>query len=199
MTPVETQAPAGPRATPTPPTGPTSSTPPTRPRLGASPLAALAGVLVAFGTFGVLAVLVAAAGMAIGVPLDLAPGDWQRLETAIAAAAALGALLAYLFGGYVAARLGGSDGLQHGLRVFTLAVVTLAALGLLGFAMAGPANIGAHLHAGGAPPVPAAGVQVWEVAIKAVIWSLLAMLAGSVTGGILGERAHRRQHPDRAG
>jgi MFS family permease len=172
---------------------------PDQPGLGASLLAALAGVLVAFGTFGVLAVVVAAVGMAIGVPLDLAPGDWRRLETAIAAAAALGALLAYLFGGYVAARLGGRDGLQHGLRVFTLAVTALAALGLLGLAMAGPASIGAHLYSGGTPPVAAAGVQVWQVAVKTAIWSLLAMLVGSVIGGVLGERAHRRQRPDAAG
>src|SRR5919198_5643466 len=94
-----------------------------RPGLGASFLSALAGVLVAFGTFVVLAMVGTAAGLAVGVPMDLAPGDWRRLETVIAAAAAVGAFVACLFGGYVAARLGGHDGLRPGVGVFALAGV----------------------------------------------------------------------------
>src|SRR6266540_3740601 len=99
-------------------------------RGAASMLAAAAGVLAAFGSFLVLAVLIGASGIAVvGMPLDLAPRDWHRLATVIALGAALVSLLAYLFGGYVAARLGGRDGLQHGLRVFALAVLVLGVLG----------------------------------------------------------------------
>ena len=162
-------------------------------RLGASLLAALAGVLVALGTFVVLAVLLAAAGLAIGVPMGLAPSDWRQLETVVAGAAALGAFVAYLFGGYVAARLGGHDGLHHGVRVFALGLSTLAALGLLGLAMLGPASVDTHLHAQAAPTAPAAGIQVGTIAVKAAIWSILAMLAGSVSGGLLGGRTPRRE------
>jgi hypothetical protein len=162
-------------------------------RLGASLLAALAGVLVALGTFVVLAVLLAAAGLAIGVPMGLAPGDWRQLETVVAGAAALGAFVAYLFGGYVAARLGGHDGLHHGVRVFALGLSTLAALGLLGMAMLGPASVDAHLHAQAAPTAPAAGIQVGTIAVKTAIWSILAMLAGAVTGGLLGGRSAERR------
>src|SRR6266498_3538510 len=104
-------------------------------------LAAVAGVLAAFGSFLVLAVIVGATSIAlIGMPLDLAPQDWHRLATVIALGAALVSLLAYLFGGYVAARLGGRDGLQHGLRVFALAVLVLGVLGLLLLGMAGPVS-----------------------------------------------------------
>jgi MFS family permease len=190
--------------TPTPELRPAAGSPPAarpdtrtaRPRpeprrLGASLLAALAGVLVALGTFVVLAVLLAASGLAIGVPMGLAPGDWRQLETVVAGAVALGAFVAYLFGGYVAARLGGHDGLHHGVRVFALGLSTLAALGLLGMAMLGPASVDAHLHAQAAPTTPAAGIQVGTVAVKTTIWSILAMLAGSVSGGILGGRADR--------
>jgi hypothetical protein len=120
-----------------------------------------------------------------------APGDWRQLETVVAGAVALGAFVAYLFGGYVAARLGGHDGLHHGVRVFALGLSTLAALGLLGMAMLGPASVDAHLHAQAAPTTPAAGIQVGTVAVKTTIWSILAMLAGSVSGGILGGRADR--------
>jgi MFS family permease len=174
----------------TPETTQPASTPSERRRLGASLLAALAGVLAAFGAFGVLAVLLAAMGLSIGVPLGLAPGDWRQLETVIAAAAALGSFVAYLFGGYVAARLGGRNGLQQGVRVFVLATAALAALGLLALAMAGPATIDAHFRSQGGAAA-AAGMQVGKVAVKTAIWSLLAMLAGAVSGGVLGGRGGR--------
>ncbi len=158
-------------------------------------LAAVAGVLVAFGSFGVLAVLAGAAGLAIGVPLDLAPQDWQQLATIISLAAAALSLLAYFFGGYVAGRLGGRDGLRHGLRVFALAVVLLGVLVLLGLGMVGPASIGTGLHSPGAAPPPGEGIRFGDVAVKAATWSLITMLLGSLAGGVLGERAHRRRHP----
>jgi hypothetical protein len=164
-----------------------------RRRLGASLLAALAGVLVALGTFVVLAVLAGASALAIGVPMGLAPSDWRQLETVVAGAVAVGAFVAHLFGGYVAARLGGHDGFHHGVRVFALGLSTLAALGVLGVAMLGPASVDAHLHTQAAPTAPAAGIQVGTIAVKTVIWSILAMLAGSVSGGLLGGRAARAE------
>ena len=155
-------------------------------------LAAVAGVLAAFGSFLVLAVVVGAAGLAIvGMPLDLAPRDWHRLATVIALGAALVSLLAYLFGGYVAARLGGRDGLQHGLRVFALAVLVLGVLGLLLLGMAGPVSVGTGLRQ--PSTAPGQGISFGDVATKAAIWSLIAMLLGSLAGGMLGERAHRRR------
>jgi hypothetical protein len=157
-------------------------------------MAAAAGVLAAFGSFLVLAVIVGAAGLAIvGMPLDLAPRDWHRLATAIALGAAVISLLAYLFGGYVAARLGGRDGLQQGLRVFALAVVVLGLLGLLMLGMAGPVSVGTGLRQPGASPTPGQGITFGDVAIRAGIWSLIAMLLGSIAGGMLGGRAHRRR------
>jgi len=163
-------------------------------RGGASMLAAVAGVLAAFGSFLVLAVVVGAAGLAIvGMPLDLAPRDWHRLATVIALGAALVSLLAYLFGGYVAARLGGRDGLQHGLRVFALAVVVLGLLGLLLLGMAGPVSVGTGLRRPSLSAAPGQGLTFGDVATKAAIWSMIAMLLGSIAGGMLGGRAHHRR------
>jgi MFS family permease len=165
-----------------------------RVRGDASMLAAVAGVLAAFGSFLVLAVVVGAAGLAIvGMPLDLAPRDWHRLGTVIALGAALVSLLAYLFGGYVAARLGGRDGLQHGLRVFALAVVVLGLLGLLLLGMAGPVSVGTGLRRPSVSAAPGQGLTFGDVATKAAIWSLIAMLLGSIAGGMLGGRAHHRR------
>jgi hypothetical protein len=163
-------------------------------RGGSSALAAAAGVLAAFGSFVVLAVVAGAAWLAIvGMPLDLAPRDWQRLATMMALGSAALSLLAYLFGGYVAARLGGRDGLQQGLRVFALAVLVLGTLGLLLLSMAGPVSVGTGLREPSMAAAPGQGITFGDVATKAVIWSLIAMLLGSLAGGILGGRAHRRR------
>jgi hypothetical protein len=165
-----------------------------RTRGGASMLAAAAGVLAAFGCFLVLTVIAGAAWLAIvGMPLDLAPRDWHRLATVMALGAALISLLAYLFGGYVAARLGGRDGLQQGFRVFALGVLALGLLGLLVLGMAGPVSVGTGLRQPGMPPSPGQGITVGDVATKAAIWSMIAMLLGSMAGGLLGGRAHRRR------
>jgi hypothetical protein len=157
-------------------------------------LASVVGVLVAFGAFGVLAIVASAVGFAIGgMPLDLAPGDWHGLATLIALCAATVSLLAYLFGGYVAARLGGSDGLQHGLSVFALAVVVIGVLGLLAVGMEGPASVGAGVREPAVVSAPGEGIRFGDVAVKATVWSLVAMLTGSAAGGVLGGRANRRR------
>ena len=163
-------------------------------RGGASMLAAAAGVLAAFGCSLVLAVVAGAAWLSVvGMPLDLAPQDWHRLATVMALGAALIWLLAYLFGGYVAARLGGRDGLQHGFRVFALGLLALGLLGLLILTMAGPVSVGTGLRQPGMPHRPGQGITLGDVATKAVIWSMIAMLIGSTAGGLLGGRAHRRR------
>jgi hypothetical protein len=139
-------------------------------------------------------VLAGAAWLAIvGMPLDLAPRDWQRLATIMALGWAAVSLLAYLFGGYVAARLGGRDGLQQGLRVFTLALLVLGMLGLLLLGMAGPVSVGTGLRRPSMAAAPGQGITFGDVATRAVVWSLIAMLLGSLAGGVLGGRAHRRQ------
>lgn len=175
---------------PSPPSSP-SATDRSRPRRGRA-LATVAGVLAAFGTFVVLGVVAGAVGLAfVGLPLDLAPGDWNGLANGIAFGATVVSLLAYLFGGYVAARMAGSDGILSGLRVFASGVLALSVLGLLALVMAGPLSVGTGLR----QPAMAStgqGITLGDVATKAVIWSLIAMLLGSLAGGMLGARAHER-------
>jgi MFS family permease len=179
---------------PSPPPASDHSKAPRRGRL----LATVAGVLAAFGSFVVLGVLAGAVGLAVvGLPLDLAPRDWNGLANGIAFGATVVSLLAYLFGGYVAARLAGSDGLQSGLRVFASGVLALAVLGLLLLVMSGPISVGTGLRQ---PTLAASGqgISVGDVATRAIIWSLIAMLLGSLAGGMLGVRAHARGADDDA-
>ena len=159
-------------------------------------LPTIAGVLAAFGSFVVLGVFAGAVGLAIvGLPLDLAPRDWDGLANGIAFGATVVSLLAYLFGGYVAARLAGGDGVQSGLRVFASGVLALGVLGLLLLVMSGPISVGTGLRQ---PTLTATGqgITVGDVATRAIIWSLIAMLLGSLAGGVLGVRAHARRAAD---
>jgi hypothetical protein len=170
---------------------PPSATERSGPRRGRA-LATIAGVLAAFGSFVVLGVVAGAVGLAfVGLPLDLAPRDWNGLANGIAFGATVVSLLAYLFGGYVAARLVGSDGILSGLRVFASGVLALAVLGLLGLVMAGPLSVGTGLRQ---PATASAGegITLGDVATRSIIWSLIAMLLGSLAGGMLGARAHER-------
>src|SRR6266536_1622360 len=91
------------------------------------------------------------------------------------------------------ARLGGRDGLQHGLRVFALAVVVLGLLGLLLLGMAGPVSVGTGLRRPSLSAATGQGLNFGDVATKAAIWSMIAMLLGSIAGGMLGGRAHHRR------
>jgi hypothetical protein len=168
---------------------------PARPRRGRA-VATVAGVLAAFGSFVVLGVVAGAVGLAlVGLPLDLAPRDWNGLANGIAFGATVVSLLAYLFGGYVAARLVGSDGIQSGLRVFASGVLALSVLGLLMLVMAGPLSVGTGLRQ---PSMASAGqgITLGDVATRSIIWSLIAMLLGSLAGGVLGARARERAKAD---
>jgi hypothetical protein len=175
---------------------PPSATDRSGPRRQGRALATVAGVLAAFGSFVVLGVVAGAVGLAIvGLPLDLAPRDWNGLANGIAFGATVVSLLAYLFGGYVAARLVGSDGIQSGLRVFASGVLALGVLGLLLLVMAGPLSVGTGLRQ---PTMASAGqgITLGDVATRSIIWSLIAMLLGSLAGGILGVRAQARASAD---
>ncbi len=48
--------------------------------------------------------------------------------------------------------------------------------------------------AAAAVSLPGEGIRFGDVAVKAATWSLTTMLLGSLAGGVLGERAHRRRH-----
>jgi hypothetical protein len=75
----------------------------------------LAGVLVAYGAFAVLAALVGAVAVAIGVDAELASNDWTTFGRGSAVTATVVAFVAYLFGGYVAGRMARRAGLVNGL------------------------------------------------------------------------------------
>jgi hypothetical protein len=156
-------------------------------------LAILAGAVTAFGSFAILLAVISAVAGAVGANTDFGTLDWRSVGIGVGITIALVLLLAYLFGGYVAGRMARRAGWLNGLAVFVLAIVVPAVLAAILSSQAdqvdpnaGPTALG-NLRSIG---IPTSGEEWAKIGTIVGLGSLLAMLAGSVLGGILGERWH---------
>ncbi len=149
----------------------------------------LAGVLVAYGAFAILAGLAAAIVAAVGNTTDLNT-DWERLGTLGGLVVAGVLLVAYLFGGYVAGRMARRNGLIHGLGVLVLGVVVVGIVAALVRSSSGSTDtIATNLRSLG---IPTTAHEYGQAGTVAGIASLVAIVVGSLVGGVLGERWHGR-------
>ena len=148
----------------------------------------LAGVLVAYGSFVILAALAGGVVAAIGTDwaTDLS-SNWQELGTAGGLIGAGCMLLAYVAGGYVAGRMARRAGMANGLLVFLLGLGIVIGVGALIGTQTGTEEIVDQLRTLG---VPTRWSEWQDVGTIAGIASVAAMLLGSVLGGRLGERWH---------
>jgi hypothetical protein len=150
-------------------------------------ISALAGVLVAYGAFAVLAALVGAVAVAIGLDAELASNDWATFGMGSAATVTVVAFVAYWFGGYVAGRMARRAGLVNGLAVFALALVLVVVVGAIAASQADTEAIQANLRSLG---LPTTGAEWTGVGTVAGIGTLVGMLLGAGIGGVVGERWH---------
>src|SRR4051812_23507500 len=74
----------------------------------------IAGRVTAYGAFAVLAALVGAVLSRTDANVDFSTNEWSSTAALGGLATAIVLLVAYLFGGYVAARMAGRAGLLHG-------------------------------------------------------------------------------------
>lgn len=158
---------------------------------GFSLTSVLAGVLVAYGAFAILAGLAAALVAAVGNDTNIS-ADWPRLGTAGGLIVAGLLLLAYLFGGYVAGRMARRNGLFHGLGVLVLGVAVVGVVAALARSSTGAGTtdtVAANLRSLG---IPTTAAEYGQAGTVAGIASLIAIVAGSMLGGVLGERWHGR-------
>ena len=155
---------------------------------GFSVTSVLAGVLVAYGAFAILAGLAAAALDAFGDDTDLTT-NWEALGTTGGIIVAGLLFLAYLFGGYVAGRMARRNGVAHGAGVLLLGIVIVAAVAALARSSADPDAIASNLRSLG---IPTTADEWGQAGTVAGIASLIAVVAGSLLGGALGERWHAR-------
>lgn len=153
-----------------------------------SPGSVLAGVLVAYGAFAVLAAIAGGILNAMGVDIDaFSENDWRDLGIATGIAAGLILFLSYLYGGYVAGRMARRAGAVNGAGVFVLGILVAAGVGAAIGSQTGVDGVIDNLRSVG---VPTSGDQFRSIGTIAGVGSLLAMLLGSVVGGMNGERWH---------
>ena len=150
-------------------------------------ISALAGVLVAYGAFALLAALVGAVAVAIGLDTELASNDWATLGRGSAVTVTVVAFVAYLFGGYVAGRMARRAGLVNGLAVFALAVLLIVVVGAIAASQTDTGTIQTNLRGLG---LPITGAEWAKIGTVAGIGTLVGMLVGAGIGGVIGERWH---------
>jgi hypothetical protein len=150
-------------------------------------ISALAGVLVAYGAFVLLAAVVGAVAIAIGLDTELASNDWATLGRGSAVTVTVVAFVAYMFGGYVAGRMARRAGLVNGLAVFALALVVAVVAGAIVASQTDSEAIQANLRSLG---LPITGTEWARIGTVAGIGTLVGMLVGAGIGGVVGERWH---------
>jgi amino acid transporter len=150
-------------------------------------ISALAGVLVAYGAFALLAALVGAVAVALGLDTELASNDWTAFGMGSAVTVTVVAFAAYLFGGYVAGRMARRAGLVNGLAVFALAVLLVVVVGAIVASQTDTEAVQANLRSLG---LPITGAEWAKIGTAAGIGTLVGMLVGAGIGGVVGERWH---------
>src|SRR5215216_3708057 len=150
-------------------------------------ISALAGVLVAYGAFALLAALVGAVAVTLGLDTELASNDWTTFGMGSAVTVTVVAFVAYLFGGYVAGRMARRAGLVNGLAVFALGVVLILVVGAIAASQTDTEAVQANLRSLG---LPITAAEWARIGTAAGIGTLVGMLVGAGIGGVVGERWH---------
>jgi hypothetical protein len=153
-------------------------------------LSVLAGMLVALGAVALVMAALGAVGSQLGLDVDgISTSDWRTAGIAGAAVAAGVLFLAFFFGGYTAGRMSRRAGTKHGLLVFLLTAVVVAAVAGLAAWLGDTSEVTSALDDNGVPR----DANTWsDIGIGAAIAAGVAMLLGSVLGGSRGDRWHGR-------
>lgn len=150
----------------------------------------LAGMLVALGAVALVMAALGAVGSQLGLDTDgISSSEWRSAGIAGAAIAAGVVFLAFLFGGYTAGRMSRRSGTKHGLLVFVLTLVVLAFVAGLAAWLGDTSEVTSALDDNG---VPVDGDTWSDVGIGAAVAAGVAMLLGSLLGGMQGDRWHGR-------
>lgn len=150
----------------------------------------LAGTLVAFGAVTVAAAAAGAVGSEMGLTTDgISNEEWRQAGVGATVAGAIVLFASFFFGGYTAGRMGRRAGTTHGLGVFVLAVLLLAVVAALAAWLGDPDTVSDTLRDNGVPT----DADTWsDIGIGAAVAAGVAMLLGSVLGGMKGDRWHTR-------
>ena len=149
-----------------------------------------AGTLVAFGAMAVVAAAAGAGGSALGLDTNgISTREWRQAGVVAAVIATLVVFGAFYFGGYTAGRMGRRAGARHGLFVFLMSVLLIAVIAGIAWALSDQVNVTHTLKENGVPT----DRGTWrDIGTGSAIAAAVAMLAGSISGGIRGDRWHGR-------
>lgn len=150
----------------------------------------LAGTLVAFGAVALIMAAAGAVGNEVGLTADgISTDEWRQAGIAGAAAAAAVLFLSFFFGGYTAGRMSRRAGFQHGMGVFVLAALILGIVAALAAWLGDPDAVRETFSDNGVPT----DANTWsDIGIGAAIAAGVAVLLGSLLGGMKGDRWHTR-------
>jgi hypothetical protein len=153
-----------------------------------SPVSILAGTLVAFGFVTVVTALFGAVGSQLGLHADgMSTDDWREAGMGAAAVTILVLGAAFAFGGYTAGRMARRAGMRQGLGVFVLAVAVMGLIALVAAIWGDLGEVTDELADRGVPTA----LDTWDdIGLIAAIAAAMAMLIGSILGGIRGDRWH---------
>ena len=150
-------------------------------------LGSIAGMLTALATITILGGLITAAIGAIGYQTGV-----EGIEEELGIGGLVGGLvtlfLAFLFGGWAAARIARYDGKLNGVMTAVWALLLGALLAALGAWLGSEYNVFERVDL----PNFFTSDAATATAIGTGVASALAMLLGGLLGGILGERWHRK-------
>jgi len=156
-------------------------------------VSALAGTLVAFGAVTLIAAAVGAGGNALGISTDgISTEEWRRAGLVAGAVSALVIFASFYFGGYTAGRMSRRAGARHGLLVFLLSALLLGGVSLIGWAFSDDVDVDAARDDLEAEGVPTDEGTWGDIGIGVGVAAGVAMLLGSIVGGIRGDRWHGR-------
>ena len=157
-----------------------------------SPISVLAGTLVAFGAVTVVSAAAGAAGSALGLHTSgISTHEWRQTGIVAAAVGTLVVFASFWFGGYTAGRMSRRAGARHGALVFLLSVLLIGVIALIAWAVRDSVHVdvAANLRDNGVPT----NRSTWsDIGLGAAIAVGVAMLLGSILGGIRGDRWHGR-------
>lgn len=159
-------------------------------RGGVSLGAVLTGVVVAFGALFLLSAIVGGILAATGVDADSVQGQTQEVTVGVGISIVVAWLLACLWGGYTAGRMGRGAGAGNGLlvpvAVIIIGVIVIGIVNVLG----ATANLNLPFTAN--YQLPTENNNLVDLGIGFGIGTLVAMLLGGLLGGMLGSRWHTK-------
>jgi hypothetical protein len=147
----------------------------------------IAGVLCAYGAVAILAALAGGILSALGIDTDFTNDEWRQVGAGGAVVLGLVLFLSYLFGGYVAGRMARRAGALNGALVFVFGILLVAGVAAAVGTQTGTDTVMSNLRSMG---VPTSGDEYAALGTFAGLAAIVAMLLGSIFGGILGERWH---------